>query len=106
MYKEKNKDEKIMPIVLVIFGYHGNGAFRAIINLNTKFSTGINITRIFRLAHVQCKKNNGYIMWNTVMEPIGYMINNICAGIFIGLTHEGKIKFRVLTHGFPLPPPR
>ena len=43
-------------------------------------------------------------MRNKSMAPIGDRLNNICAGHFIGWTHEGKTRFIILTHGFPLPP--
>ena len=44
----------------------------------------------FMIAHVQCKKDSGEIMGNTVMSPIQDMLNNICAGIFIGRILEDK----------------
>ena len=62
-----------MSIDLVIGGYYGKESFRAIININAKFTSGRNITRIFRLAHVHCKKDNGEIMGNTFTSPIGDM---------------------------------
>ena len=95
-----------MSIDLVIGGDHGKGVLRASIKSNAKFTSGINITRIFKLAHFQCKKNNGDIMGNTLIFPIGYRLNNICNGQFLGWTNEGKTQFRVMPHGFPLPPPR
>ena len=73
-----------MSIDLVIGGDHGKGAFRASIKINEKNTIGRNITIIFRLAHVQCKKENGDIMGNTFMDPIGYRLKNICAGHFLG----------------------
>ena len=45
-------------------------------------------------------------MGNTLIFPIGYRLNNICDGKFLGWTNEGKTQFRVMPHGFPLPPPR
>ena len=74
----------------MIGGDHGKGAFRAIIKLDKKFTSGINITRIFRLVNVQCKKENHEIPGNTVMAQIGDRLNNIYAGHFLGWTHEGK----------------
>ena len=59
-----------MSIDLVIGRYYGNISFRAIININAKFRSGINITRIFRLAYAQYKKYDVEIMGNTVMYPI------------------------------------
>ena len=95
-----------MSIDLVIDGDYGKGEFRAIININTKLIPGRNITIISRLAHVQCRKDNDEITGNTVMAPIGDRLNNICAGNFLGWTHEGKTQFIILTHGCTLPPPR
>ena len=57
-----------MSIDLVPGGDHGKGSFRASININAKIISGKNITRIFRLAHSQCKKYNGEIMGNTVID--------------------------------------
>ena len=94
-----------MSIDLVIGRDHGKGAFRAIIDINAKFTSGSHIPRIFRLAHVQCKKDNYEIMGNTVIAPIGSRLNNIYAGCFLGWTHEGKIQFRILPHGYTLPSP-
>ena len=91
---------------LVSGRYYGKGAFRASINPNANFISGRNITRIFSLAHVQCKKDNGDILGNTFMAPIGGRINNSCAGKILGWSHEGKTQFRILTHGCPLLPPR
>ena len=90
MFEDANNNKSIMSIDLVIGGDHGKGAFRAIININAKFTSGRNTTRIFRLAHVQCKKDNCENMGNTVMAPIGDRLKNICAGRFLGGTHEGK----------------
>ena len=95
-----------MSIDLVIGGDHGNGVFRVSINTNAKFTSGRNITRIFRLAHVYCKKDNGDIMGNKIMAPIGDKLKNICAGSFLGWTNEGKTQFRIMPHGCPLPPPK
>ena len=78
-----------MSIDLVIGRDHGKGAFRASININAKFTSGRNITIIFRIAHVQRKKKNGLVLGNTVVDPIGDRLNNICSGIFLGWTHEG-----------------
>ena len=78
-----------MSIDLVVGGDHEKGSFRASININENFTSGRKITRIYRIEHVQCNNYNGNIIGNTVMEPIGYRINNICAGGFIGWTHEG-----------------
>ena len=95
-----------MSIDLVIGGDHGKEEFRSSININAIFTSGRNITIIFRLAHIQCKKDNGDILGNTVMASIGYRLNNICAGRFLGWTHEGKTQFIILPHGCTLPPPR
>ena len=95
-----------MSIDLVIGGNHGKGAFRASIKINARFTPGRNITIIFRLTHVQCKKENGEIMGNPVMDPVGDRLKNICAWHFLGWTHEGKTQFRIPPHGRTLPPPR
>ena len=79
-----------MSIDIVIGGDHGKVEFRASMNIIAKFTSGRNITRISRLAHVQCKKNNGEILGNIVMYQIGERINNIFSGRFLGWTHEGK----------------
>ena len=89
-----------MSIDLVIGRDHGKGAFRASIKIYDKFTLGRNTTRIFRLAHVQCKNYNGGIMGNTFMYPIWYRIKNICAVCFLGWT-----QFIILPHGCPLTPP-
>ena len=95
-----------MSIDLVLGGNHGKGAFREIIKINAKFTSGRNITIIFGLAHVQCKKDNGDIMGNIVMAPIGERLKNICAGRFLGWTHEGKTRFIILPRGCNVPPLR
>ena len=51
MCKEANKNKSVMSIDLVIGGYHGMVSCREIIKINAKLTSGINITRIFRLAH-------------------------------------------------------
>ena len=66
----------------------------------------INITTIFRIAHVQYKKYKGEILVNSVMAPIWDRIKNICAGRFFGWTYEGKTQFIIMNHGFTLPQPR
>ena len=95
-----------MSIDLVIGGDHGKGAFRASIKINANFASGRNIIRIFRIAHVQCKKENCDILGSTVMAPIADRRKNICAGRFLGWTHEGKIQFIILPHCCTIPPPR
>ena len=104
MMCEEAKNESIISIDLVIGGDYGKGLFRAIIEINSKFASERNITIIFRLAHFHCKKYTGDILVNTVMAPIGGRLNNICAGRFLGWTHEGKTQFIILTHGCTLPP--
>ena len=84
MHEKENKNKSIMSIDLVIVRDHGKGSFRASININANFTSGRNITRVFRLEHVQCKKDNGDIMGNIVMDLIGDRLKNICAGRFIG----------------------
>ena len=106
MMCEEAKNESIISIDLVIGGDYGKGLFRAIIEINSKFASERNITIIFRLAHFHCKKYTGDILVNTVMAPIGGRLNNICAGRFLGWTHEGKTQFIILPHGCTLPPPR
>ena len=106
MCEEANKNELIMSIGLVIGGYHGNGAFRASIKLNAKCIPERNTTMISRIVKLHCKKENGEITGNTVMEPIGNRPKNISAGIFIGWKHEGKTQLIMMTHGCTLPPPR
>ena len=59
-----------MTIVLLIGRDHRKGAFRASIKINAKFTSGRNITRIFRLAHVECKKYNGDILGNLISLTI------------------------------------
>ena len=88
---KRGKKESIMLNDLVIDGDHRKGAFRASININTKFTSVSKITRIFRLAHIQCKKDNGEILGNVFMDPIGYRLKHICAGHFLFWTHESKI---------------
>ena len=106
VYTEANKDESITSIELLISGDHGKGAFIASIKINAKFTPRRNITRIFRLVHVHCKKDNGEILVNIFMAPIWDRLNNICAGCCLGWTHEGKIQFIILPHGCTLPPTR
>ena len=60
-----------MSIDLVIGRYHGKGAFKESIKINVKFTPGRDISKTFRISHVQCKKYNGEIVENTVMSPIG-----------------------------------
>ena len=86
----KRQTKPIVSIDLVIGGDHGNWSFRASGNINENFTSGRIISRIFSLAHVQCKKENGYIMGNTIMSPIGDSLKNIFSRCFHGLTHEGK----------------
>ena len=76
--------KQIMSIDLVIVGYHVKGAFRASVKIDSKFTSGRNTTKIFRLAHVQCNKDNGYILGNTFMAQIGDRLKNIYAGRFLG----------------------
>ena len=40
------------------------------------------------------------------MAPIGDRPKNICDGRFLGWTHENKIHFIIILHGYTLPPPR
>ena len=79
-----------MSIELIIVVYHRKGSFRAIIDINGNFTPGRNTTIIFNLAHVQCKKDNGDIVRNIFMGPIGDRLKYICIGIFLGCTHEDK----------------
>ena len=79
-----------MSIDLAIVGDHGKGEFRASIKINEIFTPGRNITVIFRLTHVQRKKDNGDILGDTVIDPLYNRLKNICARQFIGWTHEGK----------------
>ena len=90
MCKEANKNESIIPTDLLTGGDNGKGEFRTSIYINEKLTPGRNINRIFRLAHVQCKKDNGEILGNIFMAPIGYRLKNICDELFLGWTHEGK----------------
>ena len=90
MCKDAKNNKSIMSIDLVIGGDHGKGEFIASININAKFTPERNITRIFRLTNVQCKKDNGEILGNTVVNSIGYRLKNFCAGLFLGWIHEGK----------------
>ena len=103
---KRGKKESIMLNDLVIDGDHRKGAFRASININTKFTSVSKITRIFRLAHIQCKKENGEILGNTAMDPIYDRLNNICDGIFLGCKHKDKTLFIIMPHGCPLKAPR
>ena len=96
----------IIPIDLALGRDHGKGAFREIINLNNIYTSGRNITRIFRIKNIQCKKDNDKILDNTVIDQIGDSLNNIFCGSFIGFKHEDKTQFIILTHGCPLQPPR
>ena len=100
------KNESIILIDILFGGDHGKRAFREIININAKFTSGRNVTRIFSLAYVQCKKYNGEIMGNTFMDPIGDRLNNICSGRFLGWTHEVKTQFVIMICGCTLPTPR
>ena len=95
-----------MSIDLVICGYHRNGEFKAIININVKFTPGNKITIIFKITNIHCKKENIEILGNKIMYPIGDRPNNICARIFLGCSHEGNTQFQVLTHGCPIKLPR
>ena len=95
-----------MSIELVIDRDHGKGEFRAIIKMNETFTSLRKITTIPRIAYFQCKKENCDILGNTVMDPIGESLNNICAGIFLGWTHRGKIQFIIIPHSCNFPPPR
>ena len=104
--EDANKSESVMSTELTIGGDHLKGEFRASIHLNQKFTSGINITRIFRIAHVQCKKENGDILDNTAMTPIWNRLKNICSGHFLGCTNKVKIQFIILSHGCPIPSPR
>ena len=79
-----------MSIDLVIGGYHGKEEFRESMNINEILISGRNITRIFRLSHVQCKKYRGDVLRKTVMDTIGYSLNNICSSIF--LVEHMKVK--------------
>ena len=106
VYKEANKNESITSIEFLIGGDHRKGLFIASININAKFIPVRNITTIFRIVHFQCKKDNGEIMGNAVMAPIGYRLKNICACSFLGWTHEGKIQFIILPHVCTIPSPR
>ena len=104
--EEANKSESVMSTDLTIGGDHLKGAFRASIQLNQKFTSGRNITRIFRIAHVQCKKENGDILDNTAMTPIWNRLKNICSGHFLGCTNKVKTHFIILSHGCPISPPK
>ena len=73
-----------MSIDLIICGDHGKGEFRAIKNINMEFIPGNNITIIFKITHVQCKKENCEILGNKIMYPIRNRLNNIFAWIFLG----------------------
>ena len=67
MYEEAKKNS-IVSIEIVIGGYYGKGEFRARIKINAKITPGRNIKRIFRLAHAQCKNDNGEILGNTPLN--------------------------------------
>ena len=51
MCEEANKNEPTVSIDLVIGRDHGKGSFIASITINVRFTSGRNITKIFRLAH-------------------------------------------------------
>ena len=76
-----------MSTDIVIGGDHGKGAFRSIININENVTSVRTITRIFWLANVQYKKENGETLGNIVISPICYRLNNICAGRLLGWKH-------------------
>ena len=40
------------------------------------------------------------------MAPIGDMLKNIYSGRFLGLKHECKAHFIIITHDYLIPPPR
>ena len=40
------------------------------------------------------------------MDPIGEILNNIYDERFIGWTHEGKIQFTIIPHGYNIPTSR
>ena len=84
MMCEEAKNESILIIYLVICGDHVKVEFIESINTNENFTSGRNITRIFRLAHFQCKKYNGEILGNKGMAPIWNRLKNIFDGIFLG----------------------
>ena len=68
--RRDKKNESFMTIVLLIGRDHRKGEFRASIKINAKFTPGRNITRIFRLAHVEYKKYNGDILGNLISLTI------------------------------------
>ena len=76
-----------MSTDLLICGDYLKGAFRSSINKNENFTSVRNITRIFWLANVQYKKENGETLGNIVISPICYRLNNICAGRLLGWKH-------------------
>ena len=67
-----------MSIDLAIVGDHGKGEFRASIKINEIFTPGRNITVIFRLTHVQRKKDNGDILGGG-----GCGINRVRANVYM-----------------------
>ena len=57
-------------VFCVFGGDHGKGAFRAILKIVVRLKDGQKLVCECRVAHIDCKKDNGAILKNTIAKPI------------------------------------
>ena len=85
----------IERIDIITGGDHGAGAFRCPICIVLKFTDGTYVQTECSIAHIQCKKDNGVVLENTIIDPLGDGLKELLQNPFkLFYNSNGQLKIQ------------